>query len=214
MEGEKSAPGALRRDPTSGVIVGNVYDKYHARNPIVRVLMNGYFHEFDRLLSESASVHSILELGAGEGFLTARVHAKRPEAEVVAVELSADLASQAQKRLRQVHFLAASIYALPFPDSSFDLVLACEVLEHLEDPESALQEVQRVTRGSIVLSVPDEPIWRLLNLMRLRYLSDLGNTPGHVQHWNQRTLRALVGRYFRLKGVTKRLPWIFVWGER
>ena len=56
--------------------------------------------------------------------------------------------------------------ALPFPDQAFDLVLAIEVLEHVPGPESALAELARVCSGTLVASVPFEPIWRAGNLAR------------------------------------------------
>ena len=52
---------------------------------------------------------------------------------------------------------------LPFPDDSFDLVLAIEALEHVPRPEAALTELARVCSGTFIGSVPFEPIWRAGN---------------------------------------------------
>ena len=59
---------------------------------------------------------------------------------------------------------------LPFPDDSFDLVLAIEVLEHVPTPDHALSELSRVCSGTFVASVPFEPIWRAGNVVRRRYV--------------------------------------------
>lgn len=52
--------------------------------------------------------------------------------------------------------LVASVYQLPFTDGEFEIVLCCSVLEHLEDPRKAIQEMRRVLRpgGKIIVSVP------------------------------------------------------------
>jgi len=63
-----------------------------------------------------------------------------------------------------------------------DLVIACEVLEHLDAPDQALSELQRVCRGQALVSVPNEPLWRMLNVARGKYWRSPGNTPGHLQN--------------------------------
>ena len=108
----------------------------------------------------------------------------------------------------------ASIYALPFEDASFDLVVCCEVLEHLGEPERGLAEVARVARRGVVVSTPREPLWRAMNMMRGKYLRDLGNTPGHVQHFSRRGLRALVEKNLRVVDSRSPIPWTVLLAER
>jgi 2-polyprenyl-3-methyl-5-hydroxy-6-metoxy-1,4-benzoquinol methylase len=86
-------------------------------------------------------------------------------------------------------------------------VLAIEVLEHVDDPEHALAEIARVARGDVVLSVPREPLWRVLNVARGRYVGRLGNTPGHVQHWSSDAFARLVARHLEVTGTWRPLPW-------
>ena len=95
----------------------------------------------------------------------------------------------------------------PEAEAQFDLVLACEVLEHLEDPKKALFEIKRVAGKFCIISVPLEPLWRVLNLARGAYLGSLGNTPGHVQHWSAKGFRALIERYFAIEQIYYPLPW-------
>ncbi|HMQ28482.1 MAG TPA: methyltransferase domain-containing protein, partial [Acidimicrobiales bacterium] len=92
----------------------------------------------------------------------------------------------------------------------FDLVLALEVLEHVPEPEAVLSEIARVGRGAVVLSVPWEPVWRLGNLARGRYVRDLGNTPGHIQHFGRGGFRRLVARHLDVREVRRPVPWTFV----
>jgi SAM-dependent methyltransferase len=96
---------------------------------------------------------------------------------------------------------------LPFADDSIDLVVGLEVLEHVPGPADALREIARVCRGTAVLSVPREPIWRAGNMARGRYLRDLGNTPGHVNHWSSRAFTRFVGTRFDVDDARRPLPW-------
>jgi SAM-dependent methyltransferase len=107
-----------------------------------------------------------------------------------------------------VRFACASAFELPFPDGEFDLVLFLEVLEHLPAPRLALDEARRVCRGELVASVPREPIWRVLNLVRGAYWRRLGNTPGHLQHWGRRSFLRLLRERWIVRNVATPTPWL------
>jgi ubiquinone/menaquinone biosynthesis C-methylase UbiE len=96
---------------------------------------------------------------------------------------------------------------LPFAAGEFDLATAIEVLEHVPDPEHTLAEMARVASGHLLVSVPREPLWRALNVARGAYLAQLGNTPGHVNHWSKRAFVSLVGRYGEVVEARSPFPW-------
>jgi ubiquinone/menaquinone biosynthesis C-methylase UbiE len=171
----------------------------------------------DRFLREiDASVRiarptSILDVGCGEGVVSARI-AEVADAPTIGVDLgTGDL--QAEWRRREggsLSFRPGSAYDLPFEDGSFDLVCALEVLEHLERPREALAQLARVSRRSVLVSVPREPLWRVSHLLALQDLRSLGNTPGHVNHWSSRDFERLVSPYGRVTRVRKPFPWTVV----
>jgi SAM-dependent methyltransferase len=99
---------------------------------------------------------------------------------------------------------------LPFADDMFDLVLAIEVLEHVPDPDRALRELRRVGTSTLIASVPFEPVWRIGNMVRGRYLRDLGNTPGHVNHWTRWGFTRFVGNRFDVVDTVSPVPWTMV----
>jgi ubiquinone/menaquinone biosynthesis C-methylase UbiE len=194
--------------PDTHVPTGNTYDKYASSNPIERRLMSGFFRALDAALPAEAP-GSILEVGVGEGEVGARVRARYPRARFVGIDLpDEDLAAHWGKQGLSGAF--ADIARLPFPDGAFDLVLGIEVLEHVPDPLAALEEVSRLATGHLVVSVPREPIWRIANMARGKYLGDLGNTPGHVNHWSKRAFAELVGTRFTVREVATPFPWTMV----
>jgi 2-polyprenyl-3-methyl-5-hydroxy-6-metoxy-1,4-benzoquinol methylase len=89
-------------------------------------------------------------------------------------------------------------------------VIGLEVLEHIPHPERALADIARVCRGTAILSVPREPIWRIGNMARGRYVGDLGNTPGHVNHWSARSFERFVATELTVHDTAKPLPWTMV----
>jgi ubiquinone/menaquinone biosynthesis C-methylase UbiE len=96
---------------------------------------------------------------------------------------------------------------LPFGENEFELAAAIEVLEHVPDPEHTVAEMARVAGGHLLVSVPREPLWRALNVARGAYIKDLGNTPGHVNHWSKRSFVAMLERYGRVVEARSPFPW-------
>jgi 2-polyprenyl-3-methyl-5-hydroxy-6-metoxy-1,4-benzoquinol methylase len=200
-----SADTARRLDP---VPTGNTFDKYGSRNPVVRRLMAGFEGALADLFGR-AEPGSVLDVGCGEGVLTlkwARALGDRP---VVGLDL-ADPKLEAEwhrRRRPNLSFVAGRGEALPFGDDEFDLVAAVETLEHVEHADETLAEMRRVARRHLLVSVPREPLWRALNLARGAYLSDLGNTPGHVNHWSKRGFERLVSAYGTVEELRSPFPW-------
>jgi SAM-dependent methyltransferase len=189
-------------------VAGNTYDKYASKNPIERRLMDGFFAALDAALPTTAPT-SILEVGVGEAEVATRVRERYPTARFVGIDLpDPELAGHWASSGLTGTF--ADISRLPFPDATFDLVLAIEVLEHVPDPPAAIRELARLATGDLVLSVPREPIWRLANMARGKYLGALGNTPGHVNHWSKGQFASLVGARFAVRGVASPFPWTMV----
>jgi 2-polyprenyl-3-methyl-5-hydroxy-6-metoxy-1,4-benzoquinol methylase len=192
-------------------VVGNVYDKYGTRNPIARHLMRGFMSAVTNLY-RTCEATSVLEVGCGEGKLARHLYGagREPDRfEISDLELSAVLSDLPEA----IAVREASIYELPYAQDEFDLVVCCEVLEHLEDPAAGLAELARVARRRVLLSTPWEPVWRAMNVARGKYLRDLGNTPGHLQHFSRRGLHRLAQRHLRVLERRTPLPWTILLGE-
>ena len=187
---------------------GNTYDKYGTRNPVARRLVARFLAEADEAVRETGA-SSVLDVGCGEGVVTERIAKLLPGARVVGLDVEdPGLAEEWQARASgNLSFEPGSAYSLPHEDHSFDVVSAFEVFEHLERPEEGLGELARVARRTLVLSVPREPLWRVLNVVSLHYLRDLGNTPGHVNHWSRGQFAEFAGSAGEVTRLRSPLPW-------
>lgn len=191
------------------VPTGNTYDKYGSTNPLVRRLMAGFEGTLEELFRRSAPT-SILDIGCGEGVLTERWASELGDGRVVGLDLPDDglEAHWATRTRPNLTFTTGDLAdPLPYAGDEFDLLAATEVLEHVPDPEQVVAEMARVARRHLIVSVPHEPLWRILNVARGAYVSELGNTPGHVNHWSKRAFVSLLARHGQVLEARSPFPW-------
>ena len=190
------------------VPTGNTFDKYGSSNPVVRRLMSGFHATLDELWSKAAPAN-MLDVGCGEGVLTVKWAERLGDGRIVGIDLDdPKLRAEWEKRERpNLEFHAEEATRLSFGDDEFDLASAIEVLEHVPDPEHTVAEMARVASGHLLVSVPREPLWRGLNMARGAYLKDLGNTPGHLNHWSKRSFVKLLSRHGEVVEARSPFPW-------
>jgi len=109
---------------------------------------------------------TLLDVGAGSGTISASLAKYMPQGQVTVTDISEDILRRAEDFARQagvsnIRFQTASIYELPFPDASFDVVHASMVLCHLDSPVDALKEMIRVARpgGVVANRESDLRVW-------------------------------------------------------
>ncbi|MES1246098.1 MAG: class I SAM-dependent methyltransferase [Actinomycetota bacterium] len=193
---------------TEEVPTGNTYDKYGSTNPVVRRLMSN----FERTLGElflQASPSSVLDVGCGEGVLTHQWALALGDKRIVGIDLDDPklLAEQATRQAPNLEYRVMKAENMPFADDEFGLASAIEVLEHVPDPAHTVAEMARVAKDNLLVSVPREPLWRGLNIARGAYVKDLGNTPGHVNHWSKRSFVKLLSQHGEVVEARSPFPW-------
>ena len=191
------------------VPTGNTFDKYGSTNPVVRRLMAGFERTLDELFTRAAP-RSILDVGCGEGVLTDQWAQRLGDGRVVGLDLpdpklQAEWAGRGRPNLE---FVSADVTGgLAYGDGEFELVCATEVLEHVPAPEQVVAEMARVASRHLIVSVPHEPLWRILNVARGAYLRELGNTPGHINHWSRSGFARMLARHGDVLEVRSPFPW-------
>ena len=190
------------------VPTGNTYDKYGSTNPVVRRLMARFEGTLGELFTQAAPT-SVLDVGCGEGVLTHQWAEHLDERRIVGIDLDDDKlkAEWATRQHPNLEYRTIPAENLPFADGEFDMACAIEVLEHVPDPEHTVAEMARVADRHLLVSVPREPLWRMLNMARGAYLKDLGNTPGHVNHWSKRSFVRMLSQHGEVVEKRSPFPW-------
>jgi 2-polyprenyl-3-methyl-5-hydroxy-6-metoxy-1,4-benzoquinol methylase len=191
-----------------GIVTGNTYDKYGSQNPVVRRLMARFERDLEELFGLAAP-SSLLDVGCGEGVLVHRWAQQLGERRVVGVDLEEESiqAGWAERQAPNLEYRVMEATNLPFADGEFDLASAIEVLEHVPDPEHTISEMARCAERHLLVSVPREPLWRMLNMARGAYWSELGNTPGHLNHWSRRSFVEHLSRHGEVVELRSPFPW-------
>ncbi len=189
-----------------------VQPKYTDKGWIPRIALSFYFHTLERYM-RGFDYSKILEVGCGEGFILEKVLDFGSHS-LVGIDLDIQRLKLARKFAPHAMLIQADAHFLPFPPSSFDVVLLLEVLEHVGEPERVLKEVNRITKKFVLISVPHEPWWRIGNILRGKYVRNFGNTPEHIHHWGWRGIRKLVLPYFEIEKMSLSFLWIFILGRK
>ncbi len=192
----------------SGVVTGNTYDKYGSSNPVVKRLMANFEATLEELFRRAAPT-SLLDVGCGEGVLVHEWATAIAPARVVGIDLEEPSiqAGWAERQAPNLEYKVMKAEELPFAEDEFDAASAIEVLEHVPDPVHTVAEMARVARRHLLVSVPREPLWRGLNLARGAYVKQIGNTPGHVNHWSKRSFVELLSRHGEVVEARSPFPW-------
>jgi len=187
--------------------------KYRSKNPIKKFLIKR-FQEKLLTLIKTTGAKQVLDAGCGEGYQLSLLNDPMQDWHLEGFDINAELVNKARQKVPNVSLRVSDIYNCGYPDGIFDLVISTEVLEHLEYPEKALSEIVRLTKRWAILSVPNEPLFRLSNLLAGNNILRLGSHKGHCNKWSAKSFVNFVNRYFAICSVSKPFPWIIVLCER
>ena len=185
--------------------------KYNSSNVVARKLVENYYKIIKHIISRYLRRDMrLLEVGCGAAESSDRIFRMLDGQYFETSEYDIRYVNRVREFKKYLTIIQESVYDLKRADNSFDAVFLLEVLEHLENYELALQELFRVSCNYVIIGVPNEPLWRFLNVLRLKYLKDWGNTPGHLNHWSATSLVRLISKYGEIIKVYRPLPWLIL----
>ena len=139
----------------------------------------------------AAAVFRVLDAGCGSGYGAAYLAGLDPALQVVGIDLSEEALAYARPRYGgpNLHFAHGDCLTLEFADGEFDLVMAFEVLEHLTEPASFLQQARRVLRpsGHLLVSTPNRRYYS----EERRYVN-----PFHTREYDASEFASLLEEFF------------------
>ena len=195
----------------TAVRAGNTYDKYGTSNPVARRLVAGFLRTVDTMLLAARPCH-LIDVGCGEGIVTARMAVREGVSHALGIDRESErlAAHWAHRRCAGLDFVVADAHALPFDDGTWDVACSLEMLQQVHDPRAALWELARVARRHVLVSVPREPIWRVLNVARGAYLREWGTPPGSAHFFSSRAFIELCRTAGEPVAVATPFPWTMV----
>ena len=182
--------------------------KYRNENPVQRALIRRFVATVHDLFIEAGPVSSVLEVGVGEGFLSGYLSEKFPSIRFTGIDLAAGDIEKLREKFPRIEAHVGSAYELASLPGGYDLVMCCEVMEHLDEPTRALDAMLALRPKRLLLSVPHEPFFMLSNLARGKNVTRFGNDPEHVNHWGRRSFRELLETRLEVLRTTTSYPWL------
>ena len=182
---------------------GNL-EKYGSKNPLKRFMIKKFLGKLLRVISVQKSALSmrLLDAGYGEGFCANFLYDNLNNVDITACDCFEEALEKARAgNLRKIDFEKADIMDLKYADGAYDVVMATEVLEHLEKTEKALDELLRVAKHSVIVSVPNEPFFCLGNLASGKNIKRLGNPIDHINHWTYWGFRRFLTTNIQWRGI-------------
>jgi len=134
---------------------------------------------------------AIVDVGCGEGITLEKMHRLFPERKVLGIDFLPENIDICRYHGCKVEL--GDVYNLPLSSKSVDFVLFMEVIEHLEDPETAIQEIHRVLvpGGRLVIVFPNDMVFKIARILTLRF-REAAYDPGHVRQWTPHDMRGFL----------------------
>jgi len=137
---------------------------------------------------------SILDVGCASGWFLSSLVERFPKARCCGIDIYSDGIKHAKKLYPRINLKVADAHKIPYASNTFDLVVCTEVLEHVTDPKSVLQEIKRVLKnkrnaiieldsGSLLFSI----VWFLWRKVNGKVWND-----SHVYPFNLRKLSKMI----------------------
>ena len=166
----------------------NEYERTNYLSPITEKRYNQLLDKFEKY----RKTNRLLDIGSGSGFFLKT--AKKRGWEVYGTEI--DSGVQSTNNEKDINMSYGEIDSIGFPEDYFDVVVHIEVIEHINNPNEYVSEIQKILRpgGITYLTTPN---FNAIHRYRLKEKYDVISYPNHLCYYTKRTLKQL----FKTKGL-------------
>ena len=185
------------------------FQKFKSKNVVVNKLIGRFYHVlYDHVAQQQP--HTFLDAGCGEGESIKRLNDVLVNSTVHGFDINPECVAFCKQTYPHQNWQVGDIYKTNYSDHFFDMVMCCEVLEHLQQPQKALEELIRISKKYLLLSVPHEPYFQIGSFCRGKYWKNWGNHPEHINHWNSRSFCHFLRSNGKIKKIkmTNSFPWL------
>ena len=163
---------------------------YNSKNPFVRYIHRKRLEIISKLIDNSKGLR-VLEVGCGDGFVLKALESKGTE--LYGIDISPKRVERAKRLVPSAKVYEVNAETLPFENNCFNVTVCSEALEHIENPQKAVEEMIRVTKepGDMIISVPNELNWRIARLLLLRFPLRISD---HINKFSIKELDSMFGR--------------------
>jgi len=174
-------------------VPADYYDRGIKLNILQRIWHKKRFNEVRAFSSDLKG--RALDIGCHSGLFTKQILQSSNIQQIYGVDISAQAIALAKNRIKKGRFFVADAHKLPFKDNFFDSIVCLEMLEHVENPQKVISEINRVLKksGQGIILIPTDNqlfriIWFLWNLYRPVWKH------AHINSFNYSTVASLLKR--------------------
>lgn len=168
-------------------------------NSRIRIIKN-IINKLYKKINQDPSKISILDVGCEECYLFDNLN---QQFDFTGVDVLEEPLEKARKKHSNYKLIKADAEELPFEDKKFNFVVCSETLEHVRDTDKVLNELKRVAKNYIIISVPNDStvvaIKKLFSPFKKVMLSGLkeGKVPEHINEFNAKILKTMLNSKFK-----------------
>lgn len=184
--------------------------KHTTKNPVRRYFIENFLSSLSNEVLDLKPT-KVLDIGCGEGFVIKNLKKTMPEIRFAGIDISSEAIQEAKDEIPEGQFynldISNPVMQNGLLEENFDIVMSLEVLEHIPEYEKALENIKKIDSEYFIFSVPNEPFFRLGNIMALKNIKLLGNDPEHVNNWTFSSFKKLMKKHFEVISCSYPFPW-------
>lgn len=133
---------------------------YNSKNPLVKFIHAGRLNSIVKIIPRKSGL-KILDAGCGEGHLIEKLYKNNSNNICYGIDITEIALQKAKERCPYAKFEKKDLSKIDFDDNFFDIVICTEVLEHIFEYKTVIEELKKVVKddGYLIITFPNETLW-------------------------------------------------------